>query len=245
MTEKTALVTGASRGIGKAIAKSLGAAGFIVIGTATTKDGANNISEYLNSANIKGLGKVLNVTSQDSIDSLMHDLKQDGYVPTVLVNNAAVTKDNLLMRMKEEEWLNVVETNLNSVFRMTKACIRDMVKARFGRIISIGSVVGSTGNPGQVNYSSSKAGVLGFTKSLAQELGSRGITVNAVAPGFIDTDMTRVLSEDQQKSLLSMIPVNRLGNVEDIAEAVTFLASDNASYITGQTLHVNGGMYMP
>lgn len=242
---KVALVTGASRGIGHAIALGLGQAGATVIGTATTADGAEKINQALKHANIQGCGVTLNVTSQESIDGVLALVKERFGMPAILVNNAAITQDNLFLRMKDDEWDKVIETNLSSIFRMTKACMRDMLKARFGRIISISSVVGATGNPGQVNYAAAKAGLVGFTKSLAQEIGSRGITVNAVAPGFIDTDMTRELSETQREALLQRIPVQRLGKPEDIAAAVLFLASDAASYITGQTVHVNGGMFMP
>ncbi len=243
--DKIALVTGASRGIGHAIALALGREGATVIGTATTEQGAKKITEGFKAANIQGLGLVLNVTQQESIDALFAKIKEDYAMPSILINNAAVTRDNLLLRMKDEEWDSVIETNLNSIFRITKICLRDMLKARWGRIINISSVVGTTGNPGQVNYSAAKAGLIGFTKSLAQEVGSRDITVNVVAPGFIDTDMTRSLPEEQQKALLARIPIPRLGQVNDISSAVVFLASEAAGYITGQTLHINGGMYMP
>jgi len=241
---RIALVTGASRGIGLAIALGLGRQTETVIGTATTQQGADNISLQLEKAGIRGVGLVLNVADQESIDAAFATLKEKYGMPTILVNNAAVTQDNLLLRMKDSEWTKVIETNLNSIYRLSKACLRDMLKARWGRIISISSVVGATGNPGQVNYAAAKAGLIGFTKSLAQEVGSRDITVNAIAPGFIDTDMTRDLPEDQRAILLQKIPIQRLGQPEDIANAVAFLASDAASYITGQTLHVNGGMYM-
>jgi 3-oxoacyl-[acyl-carrier protein] reductase len=241
---KVALVTGASRGIGQAIALALGREGALVIGTATTQEGADNISRSFEQAKIQGTGLMLNVASPESIESTMATIKERFGMPAILVNNAAVTHDNLLLRMKDEEWFKVIETNLNSIFRLSKACIRDMVKARWGRIISIGSVVGSTGNLGQVNYAAAKAGLLGFTKSLAQEVGTRDITVNAIAPGFIDTDMTRDLPEEHRQALLQRVPMQRLGQPEDIAAAVVFLASDAAGYITGQTLHVNGGMYM-
>jgi 3-oxoacyl-[acyl-carrier protein] reductase len=244
MSQKIALVTGASRGIGKAVVEALGKSGALVLGTATTQEGAENISAYLKSAGIAGAGLKLNVASKDSIDALMTTIKSQWDMPTILVNNAAITQDNLMLRMKDEEWENVIETNLSSIFRMTKMCLRDMLKARWGRIISISSVVGLTGNPGQVNYAAAKAGLIGFTKSLAQEIGSREITVNAVAPGFIDTDMTRELSGDLKTALLEKIPLQRLGRAEEIGAAVAFLASDQAAYITGQTLHVNGGMYM-
>ncbi|MDR3492941.1 MAG: 3-oxoacyl-ACP reductase FabG [Gammaproteobacteria bacterium] len=241
---RVALVTGASRGIGQAVAHALGQAGATVIGTATTIEGANKISEALKNANIAGIGLVLNVASPESVEQALAEVKAQFGMPAILVNNAAITQDNLLLRMKEEEWSNVIETNLSSIYRMTKACLRDMLKARWGRIISIGSVVGSTGNPGQVNYAAAKAGLIGFTKALAQEVGSRDITVNAVAPGFIDTDMTRNLPEEQRNALLQRIPMQRLGLVEEIGAAVAFFASESAGYITGQTLHVNGGMYM-
>lgn len=241
---RTALVTGASRGIGLAIALGLGREGAVVIGTATTQQGADNISSQFENAGISGEGILLNVADQESIDAALAYTKEKYGMPTILVNNAAVTQDNLLLRMKDEEWAKVIDTNLSSIYRLSKACLRDMLKARWGRIISISSVVGATGNPGQVNYAAAKAGLIGFTKSLAQEVGSRDITVNAVAPGFIDTDMTRHLPEEQRVILMEKIPIQRLGQPEDIANAVTFLASDAASYITGQTLHVNGGMYM-
>lgn len=244
-TNKIALVTGASRGIGHAIALALGREGATVIGTATTDQGAEKITEGFKAANIQGVGMVLNVAHQESVDALFAKIKELYAMPSILINNAAVTRDNLLLRMKDEEWNSVIETNLNSIFRITKVCLRDMLKARFGRIINISSVVGSTGNPGQVNYAAAKAGLIGFTKSLAQEVGSRDITVNVVAPGFIDTDMTRGLPEEQQKALLARIPIQRLGHVSDISAAVVFLASESAGYITGQTLHINGGMYMP
>jgi 3-oxoacyl-[acyl-carrier protein] reductase len=239
-----ALVTGASRGIGKAIAATLGSKGATVIGTATSEGGAQGITDNFAGSGIKGVGKVLNVTNHDSIATLMKGIQEEYGAPTILVNNAGITRDNLLMRMKDDEWEDVIETNLTSAFRMSKACLRGMMKAKHGRIVTITSVIGATGNPGQANYAATKAGVIGFTKSLAREIGSRGITVNAVAPGFIDTDMTRELPEAQQQALLEQIPLGRLGGVEDIANAVAFLASEDAAYITGETLHVNGGMYM-
>jgi 3-oxoacyl-[acyl-carrier protein] reductase len=242
---KVALVTGASRGIGRSIALALGQAEMMVLGTATTPEGADKITDYFKEANLQGHGLVLNVASQSSIDDAMDLIKTHYAMPAVLINNAAVTRDNLFLRMKEEEWDAVIETNLNSVYRVTKVCLREMLKAKWGRIINISSVVGATGNPGQVNYAAAKAGLIGFTKSLAQEVGSRAITVNAIAPGFIDTDMTRSLSEDQRNMLLQRIPMQRLGQAEDIAAAVVFLVSDAASYITGQTMHINGGMFMP
>jgi len=239
-----ALITGASRGIGKAIALAMGQRGATVIGTATTADGAARITEYLREAGIKGVGVALNVTDQESINEVLDTIQKEFGAPTILVNNAGITRDNLLMRMKDEEWDDIMETNLKSVYRMSKACLRPMTKARKGRIISIASVVGATGNPGQTNYAAAKAGIFGFTKALAREVGARGITVNAVAPGFIDTDMTRALADEHKEALLKQIPLNRLGQPEEIAAAVAFLASPEAAYITGETLHVNGGMYM-
>jgi len=241
---RVALVTGASRGIGRAIALGLGRAGMIVVGTATSEKGAADISHALKEEKIAGSGMVLNVTDTQSIEHIISTIKEHYGMPAVLVNNAAVTQDNLLLRMKDDEWNTVIETNLSSVYKLSKACLRDMIKNRWGRIINISSVVGATGNPGQVNYAAAKAGLIGFTKALAQEVGSRDVTVNAIAPGFIDTDMTRKLPEDQRNILLAKIPMQRLGQPEDIAMAVAFLASDAAGYITGQTLHVNGGMYM-
>jgi 3-oxoacyl-[acyl-carrier protein] reductase len=241
---RVALVTGASRGIGQAIALALGREGATVVGTATTIEGADKITAAFEEAGIKGCGLALNVALPESIETVMGVIKERYGMPTILVNNAAITQDNLLLRMKEDEWDSVIETNLSSIYRVTKVCLRDMLKARWGRIISIGSVVGATGNPGQVNYAAAKAGLMGFTKSLAQEVGSRDITVNAVAPGFIDTDMTRGLPDEQRNLLLSRIPMQRLGRADEIAAAVVFLASQAAGYITGQTLHVNGGMYM-
>lgn len=245
MTNKIALVTGASRGIGRSVALALARTSVTVIGTATTQAGADNISDAFKSEGLTGCGMVLNVTSSESIDALMAAIKAQFGVITILVNNAAITQDNLFLRMKDDEWFQVLETNLSSIFRLSKACIRDMIKARWGRIINIGSVVGSTGNPGQVNYAAAKAGVIGLSKSLALEVGSRDITVNTVSPGFIETDMTNALTEEQREAIFQRIPMQKLGKVDDIAAAVTFLASENAGYITGQTLHVNGGMYMP
>jgi 3-oxoacyl-[acyl-carrier protein] reductase len=239
-----ALVTGASRGIGKAIAEVLGRRGATVIGTATTEAGAQAITGSLQAAGIKGAGRVLNVTDPDSVAALIKDVTDNFGAPGILVNNAGITRDNLLMRMKDEEWDDVITTNLTSVFRMSRACLRGMMKAKHGRIIMISSVIGATGNPGQANYAATKAGVIGFAKSLAREIGSRGITVNAVAPGFIDTDMTRALPEEQRNALLGQIALGRLGDVSDIANTVAFLASSDAGYITGETIHVNGGMYM-
>lgn len=241
---KVALVTGASRGIGQAIAHALAQQGATVIGTATTPEGAEKITQAFEKIGVQGHGLAMNVAKQESIEAGIAEIKARFGMPSILINNAAITQDNLMLRMKDEEWDAVIETNLNSVYRVTKICLRDMLKARWGRIISIGSVVGTTGNPGQVNYAAAKAGLVGFTKALAQEVGSRDITVNAVAPGFIDTDMTRGLAEDHRTALLQRIPMQRLGRPEEIAAAVTFLVSEAASYITGQTLHVNGGMYM-
>ena len=240
---EVALVTGASRGIGKAIAEQLAAMGATVIGTATSDSGAENISAYLKSAGGKGL--CLNVTDTDSIASVMKSITDEFGAVSILVNNAGITKDNLLMMMKEDQWNDIIETNLTSIYRLSKAVVRSMMKARKGRIINIASVVGLTGNPGQTNYSATKAGMLGFTKSLAREIGSRNITVNCVAPGFIDTDMTKELPEEQREALIKQIPLNRLGDPADIAAAVSFLASPQAAYITGETINVNGGMYMP
>lgn len=242
--QKVALVTGASRGIGAAIADDLGAKGHIVIGTATTEAGAEKISQRLESKNISGRGIMLNVTDADSIDTVLKVIIEEFGAPTILVNNAGITKDNILMRMKEDEWMDVVNTNLTSVFRLAKACVRPMTKARWGRIVNISSVVGSMGNGGQSNYSASKAGVEGFSRALAKELGSRSITVNTVAPGFIDTDMTKDLPDANKQTMLTQIPLARLGAPEEIAAVVSFLVSDAAGYITGETIHVNGGMYM-
>ena len=244
LADEIVLVTGASRGIGKAIALALGAQGAVVIGTATSDKGAEAISNYLSENSIKGKGLMLNVTDQVSVDSVMTEMTESFGAPSILINNAGITRDNLLMRMKDDEWNDIISTNLTSVYRMSKACLRAMTKARKGRIISISSVVGVSGNAGQTNYAAAKAGLIGFTKSLAREVGARGITVNAVAPGFIDTDMTRELPDAQKEALLSAIPLKRLGNPEEIASAVAFLASKGAAYISGETLHVNGGMYM-
>jgi 3-oxoacyl-[acyl-carrier protein] reductase len=240
-----ALVTGASRGIGQAIALELGKAGAIVVGTATTADGAAKIGAYLAEAGVKGKGAALEVREQAQVDALIAEIEKEfGVAVTILVNNAGITRDNLAMRMKDDEWDAVIDTNLKAVFRLSKAVMRGMMKARNGRIINITSVVGHAGNPGQANYCASKAGVSGMTRSLARELGSRNITVNCVAPGFIDTDMTKALDEKQKEGLVSSIPLGRLGSPADIAAAVTYLASPAASYVTGTTLHVNGGMYM-
>jgi 3-oxoacyl-[acyl-carrier protein] reductase len=242
--DEIALVTGASRGIGRAIADALGAQGATVIGTATTEPGAQAIGERLRAAGYKGRGMVLDVTEQESIDIVIKAVSAELGPPTILVNNAGITRDNLLLRMKEEEWQSIIETNLSSVFRLSRACLRGMMKAQKGRIINIASVVGCTGNPGQANYAAAKAGIIGFTKSVAREVGSRGITVNAVAPGFIATDMTKTLSDEQRDALLQGIPLNRLGSPQEVAGVVAFLASDAAAYVTGETVHVNGGMYM-
>ena len=244
MDKQVALVTGASRGIGKAILHALAAEGHAAVGTATTQNGADLIQEELNMTNYEGHALVLDVTQNDSIKSCLDNIKEMYSAPTILVNNAGITKDNLLMRMKNDEWNDVINTNLSSMYRLSKACLRDMMKAKMGRIVNISSVVGSSGNAGQTNYAAAKAGILGFTKSLAQEVGSRGITVNAIAPGFIETDMTGELNADQQEALLSKIPLGRMGNVNDIAAAVKFLVSDSAGYITGETIHINGGLYM-
>jgi len=237
------LVTGASRGIGKAIAETLAAAGATVIGTATSDGGAEKITEYLEPQGGKGM--CLNVADDDSIQSVIKSIKDEFGAISILVNNAGITRDNLLMMMKDDQWNDIIQTNLTSIFKLSKAVVRPMMKARKGRIINIASVVGLTGNPGQTNYSAAKAGILGFSKSLAREIGSRNITVNTVAPGFIDTDMTRELPEEQRDALTAQIPLNKLGDPQDIANAVAFLASPEAGYITGETINVNGGMYMP
>ena len=241
---KVALVTGASRGIGRAIADLLGAQGATVIGTATSPTGADAITERFEGAGIQGQGMCLDVADDTSVDSVIKAIGEQYGTVTILVNNAGITRDNLLMRMKSDDWDAVLNTNLSSVYRVSKACLRAMMKAKTGRIINIASVVGTSGNAGQTNYSAAKAGMVGFTKSLAQEVGSRGITVNAVAPGFIDTDMTRELPEAQRETLLGSIPLGRLGKPEEIAAVVGFLASDGGAYVTGETIHVNGGMYM-
>ena len=242
MNKKIALVTGASRGIGRAIAEQLAVDGFFVIGTATSDKGAESISAYLGE---NGKGLPLNVADADSIATVIKAINDDFGTPVVLVNNAGITRDNLLMRMKDEEWDDIINTNLTSIYRMSKAVLRGMMKAKGGRIINISSVVGATGNAGQSNYAAAKAGMIGFAKSMAKEVGSRNITVNTVAPGFIDTDMTKELAEDHKNALLSSIALGRLGEPDEIAHAVSFLASDGAAYITGETLHVNGGMFMP
>lgn len=238
---KIVLVTGASRGIGRAIAETFVARGAKVIGTATSESGAEAISGYLGA---NGKGFMLNVVDAQSIDSVLASIRAEFGEIDILVNNAGITRDNLLMRMKDDEWEDILDTNLTSVFRLSKAVMRAMMKKRFGRIITIGSVVGTMGNAGQANYAAAKAGLVGFSKSLAREVASRGITVNVVAPGFIETDMTRALTDDQRAGILSSVPANRLGDAKEIASAVAFLASDEAGYITGETLHVNGGMYM-
>ncbi len=244
LTGKVALVSGASRGIGRAIAIALGKAGATVVGTATSDSGAAGISEYLLTEGVKGKGYKLNVTDAAESETILGRIESELGSVAILVNNAGITRDNLLMRMKETEWDEIMDTNLKAVFRLSKLVLRPMMKSRFGRIINITSVVGSMGNAGQVNYSAAKAGVVGFSKSLAREVGSRNITVNCIAPGFIDTDMTRGLPDDQKNSLLAHVPLGRFGRTEEIAAAVVFLASDGGSYITGNTLHVNGGMYM-
>ncbi len=241
---KTALVTGASRGIGRAIATLLAKRGAYVVGTSTSADGAEAITRYFKEENLSGEGFELDVTQQPAVDKLMKHLEEKSAIPSILVNNAGITADNLLLRMEDEEWMRVIETNLNAVYRMSKACLKPMFRARWGRIINIGSVVGSSGNPGQSNYTAAKAALVGFSKSLAAEMGSRGVTVNVVAPGFIDTDMTAALPDMVKDEMLKRIPVRRLGQALDIAEAVSFLASDAANYITGSTIHVNGGLYM-
>jgi len=241
---KVALVTGASRGIGQAIAAALGKQGFTVVGTATTENGAANISANFAAAGINGTGMALNVTDGAAVDAVIAAITEQFGTPTILVNNAGITRDNILMRMKDEEWNDVIDTNLNALYRVTKACLRGMTKARWGRIVNISSVVGSMGNAGQANYAATKAGAEGFTRALAREIGSRSITVNSVAPGFIDTDMTRELSDDLRAKLVTQIPLARLGQADEIAATVAFLVSDGAAYITGETIHVNGGMYM-
>jgi 3-oxoacyl-[acyl-carrier protein] reductase len=240
-----AVVTGATRGIGQAIALRLGKAGHTVIGTATSDHGAAAITAYLQAAGFQGRGEVLDVASSASVEAFLQKVSDEFGAPTILVNNAGITRDTLLMRMKDDDWDAIMNTNLASVYRMSKACLKGMVKARHGRIVSITSVVGLTGNAGQSNYAAAKAGIIGFTKSLAKELGSRNVTVNAVAPGFIDTDMTRGLADAHKQALLGSIPLGRLGEPDEIAAAVAFLCSEDAGYITGETLNVNGGMYMP
>lgn len=245
--KKVALVTGASRGIGKAIALKLAEAGFVVVGTATTEEGASNIQAYFEAANLKGYGMMLDIAdkSPDVVDNFLEQLEVCcGAAPAILVNNAGITRDNLLLRMDDEEWETVINTNLSGLFRLTKACVKPMFRARWGRIVNISSVVASMGNAGQTNYATTKAGILGFTRSLAAEIASRNITVNAVSPGFIDTDMTRQLPELVCDEMLKRVPMKRFGQPEDIANTVLFLVSDGARYITGENVHVNGGMYM-
>ena len=243
LNEKLVLITGASRGIGRAIALTLGQAGATVIGTATSDEGAANISKIFTENNILGKGMKLNVTDNEQISDLLKNITEDYGSVDILINNAGITRDNILVRMKEDEWNDIISTNLTSVYKMSKSVLRGMIKKRSGRIISITSVVGAMGNAGQSNYAAAKAGIMGFTKSLAREVGVRGITVNAIAPGFIETDMTDSLPEDQKLTLTAQIPMGRLGTTNEIAQAVLFLAGDSASYITAQTLHVNGGMY--
>ena len=240
---KLVLVTGATRGIGKAISLTLGGAGATVIGTATTESGADNISKVFAESKITGKGMKLDVTDNDQVSNLVKNIGEDFGSVDILVNNAGITKDNILLRMKDDEWEDIINTNLSSIYKMSKAVLRAMIKNRSGRIISITSVVGAMGNAGQSNYAAAKAGMIGFTKSLAREVGVRGITVNAIAPGFIETDMTDSLPDEQKEALASQIPMGRLGTVDEVAKAVLFIAGDGGSYITGQTLHVNGGMY--
>jgi 3-oxoacyl-[acyl-carrier protein] reductase len=242
--EKVALVTGASRGIGEAIAKALASDGYTLVGTATSNAGADHISGYLAQLGNPGCGMILNVTDQSSVTAVLKDINERFGAPLVLVNNAGITRDNILMRMKEDEWQDVIETNLSAIYRVSKACLRGMTKAHWGRIVSITSVVGAMGNAGQSNYAATKAGTEGFSRALARELGSRSVTVNCVAPGFIDTDMTRKLSQDQRDLLLQQVPLGRLGTPAEIAALVSFLCSDIAGYITGETVHINGGMHM-
>jgi len=244
LSNQTALVTGASRGIGKAIARALGQAGAFVIGTATSETGVETINKMLGESNCKGRGYVLNISEPESVEVFAENIKNDGYSPTILVNNAGITRDNLLMRMKEDEWNDVINTNLSSVYRVSKLCLRAMMKAKQGRIINLSSVVALSGNAGQSNYAASKAGIIGFTRALAKEVGSRNITVNTVAPGFIATDMTDALTEEQKNALSGQIALGRLGNVDEVAATVLFLASPAAGYISGETINVNGGMYM-
>ncbi|SDW37275.1 3-oxoacyl-[acyl-carrier-protein] reductase [Nitrosomonas oligotropha] len=244
MENKITLITGASRGIGQAIAIKMGQSGAVVIGTATTENGAGAINQYLEKSGIKGMGIALNVNDAEQINHTLQTIREKFGEVEILVNNAGITRDNLLVRMKDEEWDDILETDLKSVFRLSRAVLRAMMKARYGRIINISSVVGAMGNLGQTNYAAAKAGIFGFSKSLAREVGSRNITVNCVAPGFIDTDMTRALADEFQQSLIQHVPLGRLGRPEEVASAVTFLASSAAGYITGTTLHVNGGMYM-
>ena len=244
LKEQVALVTGASRGIGKAIAARLGRSGAFVAGTATTEAGAAGIVEFFKETGIAGRGFVLDISADDSVARLGEVLKAASMAPSILVNNAGITRDNLMLRMKQQEWDEVINTNLNAVYRLSKLCLRNMIKARYGRIINITSVVALSGNPGQTNYVAAKSGIIGFTRALAQETGSRNVTVNCIAPGFIDTDMTATLAAGQREKLLEQIPLGRLGSAEDVAQAVEFIASPAAAYITGEVLNVNGGMYM-
>lgn len=244
LTDKIALVTGASRGIGRAIALSLGQTGATIIGTATTEANAEKITAYLQEHNISGTGLVLNVAQAESIAAAMAQIQQEYGNPNILINNAGIARDNLMLRMKQDEWDEVLTTNLTSIYRLSKACLKGMVKARWGRIISLTSVVGCTGNAGQANYAAAKAGIIGFSKSLAQEIATRGITVNSIAPGFIETDMTKNLDPKHQDLVMQQIPMGRMGQPEEIAAAVRFLASLDAAYITGETIHINGGMFM-
>lgn len=241
---KVALVTGASRGLGAEIAKALARQGAYVVGTGTHEESAKRVDQHFQDNQLQGHGEVLDVTDPESIENVLNNIKSKQGPPLILVNNAGITQDNLMLRMKDSQWEAVIQTNLTSVFRLSKACLRDMLKTNWGRIVNISSVVGVTGNPGQANYAASKAGVIGFSKSLAQEVASRGITVNVLAPGFIESDMTRQLNEKQQKRLLEMIPMRSYGTAEDVAQCVLFFVSPSGQYITGQTLHVNGGMYM-
>ena len=243
LNEKLVLVTGASRGIGKAIALTMGGAGATVIGTATSESGANNISKIFSDNKISGKGMKLDVTDNEQVSNLVKNIGEDFGSVDILVNNAGITRDNILLRMKEDEWEDIINTNLSSVYKMSKSVLRGMIKKRSGRIISITSVVGAMGNAGQSNYGAAKAGIIGFTKSLAREVGVRGVTVNAIAPGFIETDMTNSLPDDQKEALTAQIPMGRLGTADEVAQAVLFIAGEGGSYITGQTLHVNGGMY--
>ena len=243
--KQIALISGATRGIGRAITVELGLQGIVVIGTATSQSGVDTIYNYMNENNIKGCGRIMNVTDQASIDATLDLVNEEfGTPPTILINNAGITRDNLLMRMKEEDWNGVIDTNLTSVYRLAKSCLRAMLKMKNGRIVNIASVIAYTGNPGQTNYAAAKAGMVGFSKALAREVASRGITVNTIAPGYIATDMTDVLTDEQRELLIKQIPLNRLGRPEDVAAAVSFLISPAAAYITGETIHVNGGMYM-
>jgi 3-oxoacyl-[acyl-carrier protein] reductase len=244
LQNKVALITGASRGIGKAIAINLAKAGAVVVGVDYSEEYAKNISLFLNELGLKGKGFVMDVTKQESIENSMEQIIKEYGAPNILINNAGIARDNLMLRMSQEEWDQVIATNLTSVFRLCRFCIRDMVKARWGRIINIASVVAYSGNPGQVNYAASKGGIVSFSKSLAAEIASRNITVNCIAPGFIESDMTKKLTAEQREKLLTVVPARRIGQPEDVANAVAFLASEEASYITGTTLHVNGGMYM-